>query len=368
MKLAVLDINGSRARAVAGADGSVPQVLPLDDTRAELATSIRVDGRRSEPGQAAVAICRQYPHLTEVDYLWKLGQEQIRHHGARSAEQALAVLVNGLRGRLSGCDRLCLCLPGYLSESQAAQCRMAFAKTRLRIVAAIPSPVALAVAARGEDEDLALVTVEVDTHGLALGYVEAGENGVRMADQHLATRLSANAWWDAMLNGIAETCIRQNRRDFRDSGAAEQGVFGQLDDVISAASRDELIEVVIRTKQWCQNLILRPEQINAMCEPLAVRAAQVLAEWLPDRARGRPCRAIVSDEVARWPGLKGAIQTEMEGTEVVEISTTKALCRLHAQSTQWSGDPGGLWSGLPPASAPVKSNNERPRSLRIRWR
>jgi hypothetical protein len=256
-----------------------------------------------------------------------------------------------------------------LNEAQAAQCRSAFAKTKLRILGAIPSAVAFAMAARSADEEVAFGTVEVDSHGLTLGYVEAGKRGLRLADQHVATELGMDAWWDAMLNGIAEICIRQNRRDFRDSGAAEQGIFGQLDDVISAASRGELIEIVIRTKQWCQNLILRPDQISGMCEPLARRGASVLAEWLQQMEPARPCRIVLSDEAASRPGLKNAVQDATKNTEVVEISTTKSLCRLHAQATQWSGaDPGRTWSGLPPASAPDKSNNEGRRSLRIRWR
>ena len=214
-----------------------------------------------------------------------------------------------------------------------------------------------------------MVTVLVDNHGLAFGHVEAGEHGLRLAEEHVATALGMNAWWEALLNGIAEICIRQNRRDFRDSGAAEQGIFGQLDDVVSAASRGELIEIVIRTRHWCQNLILRPDQINAMCEPLARRAARVFAEWLQQKVPARPCRIVLGDEAASRPGLKTAIQDANKSMEVIEMSTTKALCRLHAQASQWLGaDPGRIWSCLPPAAAPARSNNERPHSLRIRWR
>jgi hypothetical protein len=256
-----------------------------------------------------------------------------------------------------------------LSELQARQCRAAFSKTRLRILGAIPSAIALVLAARGGDEDRAFVTVEVDNHGLTLGYVEAGKRGLRLNDCHVATGLGANAWWEALLNGIAEICIRQNRRDFRDSGAAEQGIFGQLDDVILAASRGELIEIVIRTKQWCQNLILRPDQINAMCQPLALRGARALTGWLDQKALDRPCHIVLSDEAAGRPGLKTAIDDETKGMEVSEMGTTKALCRLHAQITQWPGaDPGRIWNCLPPAATLTKSSNERARPLRIRWR
>jgi len=371
MKLAVLDINGSRVRAVTGADGSVPQILALDGTRLELATAIRLAGRRSEAGQAAVAICRQYPHLTCAGFLASLDEDQPRptRQGELSPEQALALVVAHLRESLASCDHLGLCLPGYLRESQAMKCRAAFAKTRLRVLGAIPSAVALAVAARADDDNRACATIEVDCHGLTFGYVDASEHGLRLADHHVIAELGMNAWWEALLDGIAEICIRQNRRDFRDSGVAEQGVFGQLDDVISAASKGELIEIVIRTKQWCQNLILRPDQIAAMCEPLAVRAANALADWLQEKAP-RSCQVIVSDEAARHPGLKAAVQDEAKGMEVVEVNTTKALSRVHAQASRWAGaDAAKLWHCLAPAAAPPKSaNNDRVRSLRIRWR
>jgi hypothetical protein len=250
------------------------------------------------------------------------------------------------------------------------ECWAAFAKTRLSILGPIPSAAALAMAARAEDEDRAFVTVEMDSHGLTLGYVEESEHGLRLDDHHVTLELGMNAWWQAMLNGIAEICVRQNRRDFRDSGAAEQGIFGQLDDVLSAVSRGELIEIVIRTKQWCQNPILRPDQINAMCEPLASRAAKALIEWLQDKALARACQVILSDDAASRPGLKNAIKDAANGMEVVEINAIKALGQVHAQATQWAVlDPSQTWHCLPPPAALRKStNNERLRSLRIRWR
>src|SRR5262249_19177813 len=145
--------------------------------------------------------------------------------------------VARLREPLAGCGRLCLCLPGYLTESQAAQCRTAFAKTRSRILGAVPSTVALALAAQAKSEDRAFVVVEVDSHVLTFGHVEVGKKGLQRADHHGALGRVKTAWWNILLNGIGEVCIRKNRRDFRDSGAAEQGIFSQLDDVLSAALR-----------------------------------------------------------------------------------------------------------------------------------
>jgi hypothetical protein len=306
-----------------------------------------------------------------ADFLPNLGQDQRRPRRpeAISPARALALVALRLREPLSECDRLWLCLPGYLSEPQAMECGAALAKTRLRILGVIPSAVALAMAARAESEERTFVTVEVDSHCLTFGRVEASEDGLRLAEHHVALGLGMNAWWEAMLNGIAEICIRQNRRDFRDCGTAEQGIFGQLDDVVSAASRGELIEIVIRTKQWCQNLILRPEQINAMCAPVALCGANALAEWLEEKAL-RSNSVILSDDAASRPGLKTAIEEAAKGMEVMEINTVKALGRVHAQATQWAGlDPGKTWRCLPrPAARSPSTNNERLRSLRLRWR
>src|SRR5262249_47581670 len=103
-------------------------------------------------------------------------------------------------------------------------------------------------------------------------------------------------------------CIRHSRRDPRDSGAAEQLLYDQLDDVFEADNQDQTVEVIIRTASWCQNLFVQPQQIRTFCAPLASEAAEksggAFATAFPETL---PV-VLLTPAAARLPGLLAAVQ------------------------------------------------------------
>src|SRR5436305_841609 len=67
--------------------------------------------------------------------------------------------------------------------------------------------------------NLALV-VDVDDHALTWGAVAAEEGWARLVDFRAAPQLGLRAWKDRLLDAIADRCVRQSRRDPRDSAVA----------------------------------------------------------------------------------------------------------------------------------------------------
>src|SRR5207248_5445530 len=72
--------------------------------------------------------------------------------------------------------------------------------------------------------------------------------------------LAVRAWKARLLDAVADRCIRHSRRDPRDSSAAEQMLYEQLDGVLDACWQEQPVEVAVQGEHWCQNLTLRPEE------------------------------------------------------------------------------------------------------------
>src|SRR4051812_6795753 len=72
-KLAGLDVNASRARAVTLGEGRIQQ-LHLEGSHDELPFFLHLDGRATAFGHAALAKSRVFPHATCSGFLGQLGQ------------------------------------------------------------------------------------------------------------------------------------------------------------------------------------------------------------------------------------------------------------------------------------------------------
>ena len=73
------------------------------------------------------------------------------------------------------------------------------------------------------------------------------------------------AWKDRLLDAIALRCVRQSRRDPRDSAVAEQSLYDQLDCMLDNCRRGQMADIVIRTENWCQNLLMKPDELGEVC-------------------------------------------------------------------------------------------------------
>src|SRR5262249_25486930 len=96
-------------------------------------------------------------------------------------------------------------------------------------------------------------------------------------------------------------CVRQSRRDPRDSAAAEQDLYDQLDGALDLCAGGQMADLVIQTPNWCQNLIWRPEEPALSCAALSAQALDDM-RLLEGRA-GPPAHVVVTVSAARLPGL-----------------------------------------------------------------
>ncbi len=322
MKLFGLDLNATRIRALGGADGQPPQPLRLDGDADELPVAISLQGRQPEFGRAGTAILREWPHLACHDFLAFVGKPRQWAAGRHRFDVAKAIsfVFERIRPALTSYQGGALVLPGYLTADQGAQVLGIAQQSKLHVLGSITAPLAAGLAAYSQKRwNGAALLIDVDDHALTWTLLRAGWDKLQAADGKTLPHLGLHAWKMCLLNEIAQRCVRHSRRDPRDSGAAEQLLFDQLDDVMDAAAQGKLVEVVARTETWCQNLFLQPEQVREFCLRLTTDAADEIhaafASAAPEVLSGVWLTALA----ARIPGLSACIQ-EVVG-EMVPVAS-----------------------------------------------
>jgi hypothetical protein len=331
MNIIVLDINSSRVRAAA-ASASGQNPIALDGSDPDLPLALSLEGRRVEVGHAGSRLCRRFPHLTVTDFLADLGSEREWSAGRHrlKAERALGFVFERIKPVLASAGAIILSLPAYLTRQQVGEVVRIARASKLAVSCTVASPIGLAAAAKiemGFRGDW--TTLEMDEHGLSCSRGKTSEMEMQLSHHSLAPGLGVRQAKEEILNGIAELCVRQSRRDFRDSGSAEQDLYDQLDDVLEAATREEMIEVVIRTSHWCQNLILEPAKVQAMAKTLTDGIVDLVQDQQSDNA-ARPA-ILLNAVTAKTPGLVPALlEASKEGTLVRAFSEESIAAGLHA--------------------------------------
>lgn len=319
MTVAGLDLSAPRVRAVIGGVDKPPADLPLEETGEGLPLAVSLHGRRPEVGHAGTALCREYPHLACLDFLAHLGTERCWAAGRHRLDAAalLSLVFERVQPALAEARAVVLVLPAYLSAAQAAQAVRLGRKARLPVAGSVAAPLAAGLAAyRQQPWTGPALLVDVDDHALTGAVLHAGAEQLQVQSRKTLPRLNLRAWKGCLLDAIADLCIRQNRRDPRDCGATEQFLYDQLADVFAAVAQDELVEVLIRASQWCQNLILQPRQVLAFCARLLDELAEeVRAAWTEKPEGGR---VIVTAAAGSLPGLV-AVLTEAVGGEAAPV-------------------------------------------------
>jgi hypothetical protein len=306
-----LDLNATTARAVSGPDEVPPRALILEHDNYTLPLAISLQNRRPEVGRAGTGLCREWPHLLCHDFLVHLGTSRTWSAGRHNidASQALSLVLDRLRPACTDTKALALAVPAYLNRPQVAQLTPLVRKARLPLVGSVAAPLAATMTAFAEQAWQGLaVLVDVEDHALSWSVLKVSTEQAQIVDGQPVPELNLRVWKACLLDGIADCCVRHSRRDPRDSGAAEQLLHDQLGDVLEAARQEQLIEVVIRTGQWCQNLILQPELIRLICDPLLQEAAAMLGAAF-DVVRPGPLGAVLATAAAgRLPGLVPLLQ------------------------------------------------------------
>jgi hypothetical protein len=307
-----LDCNASRVRAVSGPEGSPPRCLALDGVHEDLPTAVSLEGRSPEVGRAGLVLARKSPHLACLDFLGHLGTPRQWHAGRHrlDAGQALAFVFQRLASVCQASQAIVLAVPAYLTTDQVHLLAALAHKARWPLAGTISAPLAAGLAAHAEHPYTGTaVVIDTDGHALTLTTLlaEAGQTHVR--DTRILPHLNLRAWKDRLLAAVADRCIRQSRRDPRDSAVAEQALYDDLEGVFEACRQGRMIELVVQTPSWYQNLILQPEEVVQFCAPL-IRPVEDALEAV--RAATKPNEpphvVLLTAAAGRLPGLAAALQ------------------------------------------------------------
>ncbi len=313
-----LDLNAARVRVVTAAAGQAPALLPLAG-EADLPLVVSLEGRTPEVGRAGLLLGRRAPHLACTGFLPFLGEPREWSAGRHrlDAAQALALVFDRLSPLVSQASALALAVPAYLTADQAAILTQTAANARIGVSGWIATPLALALTGYAEQpwNGPALI-LDLDSHALTWAVVAVEFGQARLLGVQTLPHLDLGAWKGRLLDMIADRCVRQSRRDPRDSGAAEQALYDQLDAALEACRRGQVAELLIHLSQWGQNLLVRPDELAAACAPLMRRALAEMQAQRDRLPRGPSPVVLVTDAASRMPGLVRALDQAIGASDM----------------------------------------------------
>ena len=242
MTLLGLDLNATRVRAVSGPAGEFPLPVPLDPPALELPLVVILARSKPEIGHAGLRLSRVSPHLVCRNFLLHLDQDSAGRRwscGRRAldARQLMSLVWQRLRP-MCGAGGVVLTLPSHCTRAQVDVVTDLAAQAQVPLLASLPAALALTLAAYAEQPwfGYALV-VDVDDHAVTLSTLSTSDGQAQLVETRVYTHLAWDVWRARLLNALADCCVLQSRRDPRDSPAAEQALFEQLDTLLDASRR-----------------------------------------------------------------------------------------------------------------------------------
>jgi hypothetical protein len=233
-------------------------------------------------------------------------------------------------------------LPAYLDRQQVGVLAGLFAKARWPLLGTVTVPLAAAWAAHARQPWCGLAgMVEADGHALTWAALAADESSnarqLRVLRIQKQPSLGVRFWKERVLDGIADRCIRQSRRDPRESAVAEQGLYDQFDAVFDACLKGESMELAVQGAHWYQSLTLPAPEVEAFTTSLARSAAKGLQALLTAvEADGPPAVILVGAGAARLPGLLTALENHTsEQTAITLLPADTAARAAHELASRW---------------------------------
>jgi hypothetical protein len=310
--LTTFDLNATRVQALRALVGDLPAVLPLSDSHDELPMALSLEDRHIEAGHAGIAICKRLPHLACLDFLGYLGTERHWSGGKHrlDANKAISHVFSHIQTVVGNAGGVFLSVPAYLNDDQRHVLAQIAEKARWQLLGTIKTSLAAALAAHAEQAwaGLALI-LDADDYALTVSAVVGGDGYAQLLGTQSFPRLGMRAWKDRLLDAIALRCVRQSRRDPRDSAIAEQSLYDQLDGMLDNCRRGVLADIVIRTENWCQNLLMKPDDLADVSLPLVrqvVEEMHSLEEGMTEH--GPPTLIGLTFSASLLPGLLPALE------------------------------------------------------------
>jgi len=316
MALIAFDMDASRVRGAIGCPGGVAEPILLEGESLDLPMAVSLEGRQLQVGAPGVRLLRRLPHLTCHDFLACLGTGRQWNGGRHrlKADAALKYVIKHLEPVWSRSAGVGLSLPTYLEPHQALAFAAAArdAKLPLRGMVATALPMAYAAYQQEPWSGPALV-LELDDHALTWTAVTAEDGAIHRLGSHVLPHLRHTAWKERLLNWVAESCIRQSRRDPRAYPDVEQMLFDQIGRVLTTRPQGQILELVIVREQWYHNLLLRFEDLAQVCAPYVKQVITAMDELMTAfDPPGVPAAVIVSWTAAQLPGLIAALDAHWE--------------------------------------------------------
>jgi hypothetical protein len=303
--LLAFDLNATRVLAVRDEPGGIPQLVPLEGPHAELPLAISLEGRHPQVGSAGLAFCRQAPHLVCSAFLPYLGAPRTWAAGRHrlDAARALALVFDYLRPTCENVRRIVLVLPAYLGDTQRQTVTQLAEKARWPILGSVSAPLAATLAAQIQQQPWFGLTyvLDADEHAQTWSVVSCEDGHAHLVAVHTQLRLGVPAWKERLLDAVAERCVRQSRRDPRDSAPAEQMLWDQLDAAVDLCAAGQMADLIIQTAHWCQNLIWRPDDPAMACAALAAETLDEMRQL--QETHGAPAHVLLTAAASRLPGL-----------------------------------------------------------------
>jgi hypothetical protein len=271
---------------------------------------LSLDGRRPQVGRAGASLCRLSPHLVCLDFLASLGESRewvVRRHRIDAA-RAVGLVFERLQPACAGGKGAVLSLPAYLTRAQAVLLGPLANKARLALLGSVSGPLAGALAAHAAEAwSGTAVVIDADDHALTASTVVADDEQLWIHATQSWPHFNLRAWKGRLLDKVSDRCIRQSRRDPRDSAAVEQSLYEQLERALGVGGRT--VELLIQTTNWYQNLLIQPEEMLAACDGLVRQARNEIQAMLSaSPARDSLRTVLVTAAAGRLPGFVDAMQ------------------------------------------------------------
>jgi hypothetical protein len=311
MTLVGLDLDATRARAVSGPVGPPPAPLRLGGACGDLPVAVCLEGRHPQVGAAATGLCRRLPDFACLDFLPHLGGPRVWSGGRHclDADRAAGLVLDHLGRGFGRAEGVAAALPAYLSQQQCELLAHLAEMARWRLLGWLPRPLAAAWAAHDRLPWLGrAIIVDVDGHALTLSAVAVECDRACLVASQSVPALGRNAWLSRLLDGVARRCVRQSRRDPRESAEAEQYLYDQLLSlIVSGPAVNRPAEFVLQTARWYQRLCLPAGEVAGLCAPLAAKSAEMMMTLASASAAHGPVGAVlVTSPAGRLPGLVSA--------------------------------------------------------------
>jgi hypothetical protein len=351
-----VDLNAGRARAANGR-AVRNKLFPLDEPHSDLPLAISLEKRTPDVGRAAYAVCRKLPHAICAGYLPMLGQAQ-EWKGSRtalSADAALSLALERLRVALQGHEGVSFALPTYLSLQQVGRILAIAERSKLKVMGTAVTPLALAAERAthylyGHEEaaesprpgrfiqPTSVLIVDVDDYAMTVSVVRMSEEEVRTIGSATFPRLGARLWRDRLLDALADKCVRNCRRDPRDTADAEQMLYDQIEESIDRARTGQRVSLTVRSTHWFQDLVLTPADLDGFCVQLCRQAAEEVRNLLASLNETEPPRAAwLTHDAGRLPGLAASLHQNMtERTNVRVLHPEAAAVAAVNLIERWS--------------------------------